>query len=722
MSNHQCKNNIPGSFCGFLYLTGIFMFLLIQPVQAAVTILEDFEDGDTISPYLWRVMKTDSCIASFNADSGSGYQSIYAGHGNYTILKNKNWCVFVGFNFFGSFLGDGIIFYAKGNGIWNINLITSDINPPNDPMPFVKVVFDTSWKAYYIHWNDFCYPAHAKNRPEIIPSHIQTLYIYPQSQQKGQSEQFFIDNIGYFSADSISPQDVDGDGIPNESDWDADNDRWFNILEGYAGTDSLNGSSYPQSRLYFPVAGAYTGIFPLMYWTDEFYNFEKLTFLKSALVTVFIPGWGDTTTLFYHFDRGDCDFIARYGAIPVYQWPILNASRSNSYGAILDTMFRLKDIIEGKFDAKLMEFANEIKNWKLPIILNPVVEYNQGWESYHGLSNFGADGKHMPPRSLLGEMAGSWIVDSLLYYCDTVPAESISNYYGDHNIPDGPERLKDALLHIKNIFENVGASNIIWTMQTHPIVNGAHFGYWSNLSNYYSDQFVDCHSISAHHGFINDTLRTLSYIISECYDTLMSLNPAKPIIVIEFAVHTDRTGVADMTNTFVNDFTMYFPDSFPMIKGWTYANSDRYDSDYVHTGLQIDSSRYTGEINAFRAVAQNPYFIKTPILLPVGIEEDQRFGGKNSSTNIEVSPNPFCREITIRFNITGITNNEHIHLNIYDIIGRLVKSFHFRSNDTLTTLTWDGKDDKKNFLPSGVYFVELNMGDFPQTKKLLLLR
>uniref|UniRef100_A0A7V1EH11 Uncharacterized protein n=1 Tax=candidate division WOR-3 bacterium TaxID=2052148 RepID=A0A7V1EH11_UNCW3 len=184
MSTHQYRNNIAGIVWQFLYLTGIFMFLLVQPVQAAVTILEDFEDGDTISPYLWRVIKTDSCIASFIADSGSGYQSIYAGYGNYTILRNKNWCVFVGLNFFGSFLGDGIIFYAKGNGIWNINLITADINPNDDPMPFVKVVFDTLWKAYYILWDEFCYPAHAKNRPEIIPSHIYTIYISSKSAKR----------------------------------------------------------------------------------------------------------------------------------------------------------------------------------------------------------------------------------------------------------------------------------------------------------------------------------------------------------------------------------------------------------------------------------------------------------------------------------------------------------------------------------------------------------
>ncbi len=336
----------------------------------------------------------------------------------------------------------------------------------------------------------------------------------------------------------------------------------------------------------------------------------------------------------------------------------------------------------------------------------------------------------MPPRSLLGEMAGSWVVDSLLYHCDTVPAESISNYYGDHNIPDGPERLKDALLHIKNIFENVGASNIIWTMQTHPIVKGAHFGNWSNLSNYYSEQFVDCHSMSAHHGYINDTLRTLSYIISECYDTLMSLNPTKPIIIIEFAVHTeDNTGISDMTNTFVNDFTMYFQDSFPMIKGWTYVNSDRYDSDYVHTGLQIDSSRYTGEINAFRAVQQNSYYIKVPILLPVGIEEEQMSVAKKCGSSFEVFPNPFNDKTEIRYMIQDTRYRiQDINLKIYDVTGRVVRQFShlcatmYRGIQSFNQVSWDGKDDNENYLPSGIYFVKLEAGGFSQIKKLILLR
>ncbi|MGB9721884.1 MAG: T9SS type A sorting domain-containing protein [bacterium] len=706
---------------GFLFLGLVLILTGFQPVQGAVTILEDFEDGDTLNPYLWVVIKTDSCSASFTADSGSGYGSVYAGHGTYTIVVRRHWCVFAGFYFNGSFQGDGIVFYARGNGIWDINLIISEINPLTDPLPFVRVTLDSIWRAYYIPWNEFSYPPRAVTRPEINPGHIQALFIAPQSRQAGRNENFYIDNIGYFTADSISPQDVDGDGIPNEIDWDADNDGWFNILEAYAGTDSLDTGSYPQSRLYFPVSGTYTGIFPLQYWSDEFYDFESITSLKSALAAVFVPGWGDTTT-FYHFDRGNCDFIARYGAIPVYQWPILNARRSNSYGAILDTLFRLKDIIEGRFDAQLADFATEIRNWKKPIILNPAVEYNQGWTSYHGLSNFGADGKHMPPRSLLGAMDTTWIVDSLLQYCDTVPAESISNYYGDPNVPDGPERLKDALLHIKNVFENVGATNVIWTMQTHPIVNGAHFGNWSNLSNYYTDEYVDCHSISAHHGVINDTPRTLSKVISECYDTLIALNPAKPIIVIEFAVHSDSTGSMDMTNTFVNDFTVYFPDSFPMIKGWTYANSDRYDSDYVHTGLQIDSSRYIGEINAFRAVASNPYYIKIPILLPVGIEEKTRAKIIGYVPEVEIFPNPSHRNIIFRVNATGLFNNESIHLDIYDITGRSVKSFYLKSNNQSARLVWDCRDNNNKFVPSGVYFVRLaRENGFSETRKFVII-
>ncbi len=698
----------------------LILFLLVYNAQIqAVTILEDFEDGNNNTPYYWAVATAPGCSAIFEADSGAGYGgSIYAGHGNYYILQNNKYASFIGMNFYNSFGGDGIILYARGNGIWHISAITTEMDP--NTAPYVKIKIDSLWRPYYFRWQDFSYPPRAVNRPEIIPSHIHSLTFNPQRQQAGKSEDFWLDNIGYFSADSAGPGDIDGDGIPNESDLDADNDGWFNILERYAGCDSLDSNYYPASEVGLPSAGAYTGIFPIMYWGDEVFDFERFTGLKSALMTLYTGGWGDTLN-FYHFDRAGCDFIARSGAIPVYQWPILNSTidRQKFWLSIMDSTYRLQKIINGDFDGELFTFATEVKNWKMPIILNPAIEYNQGFAPYHGIANFGPLGKSIPPRSLLGNIGTSWIGDSLIAYCDTVPAESISNYYGYPNIPDGPERLRDALIHIKSVFNSAGANNIIWTMQAHPIVDPAHCGSWTNLSNYYADGYVDWHSMSAHHGVINDTLRTLSYIITACYDSLLMLNPAKPIIAIEFAVHSDSTGIMDMTNIFVSDFTDEFPNNFPMVKGWTYVNSDLYGTDYENVGLQIDSSRYSGEINTFCALAQNPYYIKEPILFPNSPRMEKKQSELNS-VKLECYPNPSNFVINIKYSI-GIVCG--VELKIYNVTGQLVKTLiNEKQAAGNYVVNWNGKDNYGENLPTGVYFVKLRTGGFEQINKLILLR
>jgi len=695
----------------------LLLLLAVMPAAfagASVVVVEDFEDGDVTVPFYWSVASSN-CDAVFDSDSGAGYGgSVYAGHGSFDVDSNFGWASFLGVSFGGAFFGDGVVLQARGSGIWDLNIITSDINPLVDPMPYVRFELDSSWDGYYFRWFDVTYPHHAVNRPDIQPENIHSLTIVPQSQQAGQTGEFWIDDLGYVLADSISPGDVDGDGIPNQHDYDADNDGWFNTLEGFAGSGSLDAGSYPLSELGVPST-CYTGLFPIMYWTDESHQFEALTGMKGALMAVFVNGWGDATT-FYHFNRALCDFIARHGAIPVYQWPILNSARGGVWEGILDSTFRLNDIIQGSVDLELAEFAAEVRDWKMPLILNPVVEYNQGFTSYHGLSNFGPIGMSIPPRSLLGTLGQTWIGDSLIAYCDTVPAESVCTYYGDPFIPDGPERLRDALLHIKSVFETQGADNVIWTMQAHPIVDPQHLGAWTNLSHYYSAAYVDWHSLSAHHGFITDSLRSLSYVISDCYDSLVNLDPGKPILIIEFALHSDDNGGADMTGVLLSDFSAELPDSFPMIKGWTYANSDRYGTDYSNTSLQIDSDRYAGEIAAFASVASDPFYIKDPILFPrVGARERDH---ADYNDRLRVYPNPSTGLFTIRFSMAGATVSSELRVGVYDVCGRLMEELEpGERRGAWIVLDWDARDR-----PNGLYFLRFETGNSVSTRKLVSLK
>ena len=38
------------------------------------------------------------------------------------------------------------------------------------------------------------------------------------------------------------------------------------------------------------------------------------------------------------------------------------------------------------------------------------------------------------------------------------------------------------------------------------------------------------------------------------------------------------------------------------------------------------------------------------------------------------------------------------------------------------TIQWDGKDDKGNVLPGGVYFIQMKAGEYQQTIKTVLLK
>jgi len=106
---------------------------------------------------------------------------------------------------------------------------------------------------------------------------------------------------------------------------------------------------------------------------------------------------------------------------------------------------------------------------------------------------------------------------------------------------------------------------------------------------------------------------------------------------------------------------------------------------------------------------------------------------------VTLAPNPFSEKTEIRYTIqdtrckihdTGYTIQDtrcripDIILKIYDVSGRIVKSFNLESCIMYheSVISWDGTDDSGRKLPSGVYFVRLESDDFKKTKKAILLR
>ncbi len=139
-----------------------------------------------------------------------------------------------------------------------------------------------------------------------------------------------------------------------------------------------------------------------------------------------------------------------------------------------------------------------------------------------------------------------------------------------------------------------------------------------------------------------------------------------------------------------------------------------------------------------------------------GIEDltNSQFAIRNSQL-LSVYPNPFCEktEIICRlpdagcqmpdtrypmpdaryrmpdtrcrisdYPVSHISYLQSATLKIYDVSGRLVKSFNHLTNSPFNQVVWFGDDDAGRLVPAGVYFVRLEAGGFRQTEKALLLR
>jgi len=89
---------------------------------------------------------------------------------------------------------------------------------------------------------------------------------------------------------------------------------------------------------------------------------------------------------------------------------------------------------------------------------------------------------------------------------------------------------------------------------------------------------------------------------------------------------------------------------------------------------------------------------------------------------LNISPNPFSRITDIRYQISD-DGYQKPGLKIYDISGRLVKSFQLPTSHLLSSnlVSWDGTDNVGNRVPEGVYFVRLQGIRFNITEKVILI-
>jgi probable HAF family extracellular repeat protein len=93
------------------------------------------------------------------------------------------------------------------------------------------------------------------------------------------------------------------------------------------------------------------------------------------------------------------------------------------------------------------------------------------------------------------------------------------------------------------------------------------------------------------------------------------------------------------------------------------------------------------------------------------------FGSDGSETAIimDIYPNPFTENTTIKFTIGH--NTEITELHVCDVTGRVVKSF----NHTVTNqIIWDGTDSTGKKVPAGIYFIRLSINGIGSSIKKII--
>jgi hypothetical protein len=117
-----------------------------------------------------------------------------------------------------------------------------------------------------------------------------------------------------------------------------------------------------------------------------------------------------------------------------------------------------------------------------------------------------------------------------------------------------------------------------------------------------------------------------------------------------------------------------------------------------------------------------------------GVVETETRAFPDDSWGITLYPNPARSRIEFKLNPgkahrapsgrSGASfqdfQTERIELRIYDISGRLIRSFAL--NPMPSALSWDRTDLQGRAVPAGVYFVSLTSGETREINKIILIK
>lgn len=282
------------------------------------------------------------------------------------------------------------------------------------------------------------------------------------------------------------------------------------------------------------------------------------------------------------------DLLNLYGAVPYIGWSPRAGGWSEfqpRYNLPAEVP-RLQEIIEGRYDDYIAQFARQIKDWGKPLFIEFSAEMNGNAQPHSAPCSFGPNGE-TPVEDII--YPTRWWRDVLgLPHDPSEPNyELLNNQYGDPNLPDGPERVRDAWRHIHDIFDQEGVSNVTWATHTPSGIGGQFPGTaqaeevlkWGRWENFWpGDNYIDWGGTSAYFGNapaeakaipgVNSFDITVEWSYKDFHNSSWK---NKPFGAPEF--HYDGPP-EKAVEIYAQIFGKILPDKFPRISLFNYAPND----------------------------------------------------------------------------------------------------------------------------------------------------
>jgi len=309
-----------------------------------------------------------------------------------------------------------------------------------------------------------------------------------------------------------------------------------------------------------PPSGIYHAAFPDFGGSEDQVTSARLAAFttlagKPLAWAYFSQNWMDGIK----FPAASVQTIRASGSVPFIR--MMPRSTWNEGGP--DPVYTLQNILDGRFDADLAQWARDARDTQAPLMVEFGTEVNGDWFPWNGRWNGGAS---------------------------------------------GPALFQATYRHIIDIFRAQSANNITWVF--HVDAQPSPERQWNTMAAYYpGDDYIAWIGVSVYGAQEPaDDWQTFTGVLDSAYAELTAISPAKPLALLEFGV-TEGVPGHDKAAWISDALAALGSGRYPRISAISYWHEKWRNDNGSVSNLRIDSS--PAALAAYRQGVARPVFVTT---------------------------------------------------------------------------------------------------------------